>query len=207
MMLIFYSVEFWLAHIYSVRSTGSSLVYIRKWLKCNFTNQHALYRDHPLFVYETHADNDAGIGYVEEYPTMHHFWIPRLTLSIIAHKILAESLWEFLFRLALWECSCYEFRSGANLLTFIFEVLINRMYIAVKGTHKKSLFNINRLTLCTMYFMFCCVAIWVVLQLHQLLRMGLDFFVATFRGSANTTDKANMGHKNFSIVNVDENYS
>ena len=124
MMLIFYSVEFWLALIYSVRSTGSSLVYIRKWLKCNFTNQHALYRDHPLFVYETHADNDAGIGYVERYPTMHHFWIPRLTLSIIAYKILAESLREFLFRLALWECSCYKLRSGANLLTFIFEVLI-----------------------------------------------------------------------------------
>ena len=35
------------------------------------------------------------IGYVNEYPTMHYFRIPRHTQSMIAYKIFTEYFWKF----------------------------------------------------------------------------------------------------------------
>ena len=46
------------------------------------------------------------IGYVDEYPTMHYFWNPRHTQSMIAFEnmILTEYFWKFRWKIALWEC-------------------------------------------------------------------------------------------------------
>ena len=46
------------------------------------------------------------IGYVDEYPTMHYFWNPRHTQSMIAFEnmILTEYFWNFRWTIALWEC-------------------------------------------------------------------------------------------------------
>ena len=46
---------------------------------------------------------DDPIGYVNEYPTMHYFGIPRDTQSMIAYKILTEYFWKFQSKFALRE--------------------------------------------------------------------------------------------------------
>ena len=38
---------------------------------------------------------DKLIGYVNEYPTMHYFGLPRHTQSMIAYKTLSEYFWKF----------------------------------------------------------------------------------------------------------------
>ena len=39
------------------------------------------------------------IEYVKEYPTMHHFGIPRYTQSLIAMKIWTKCFWVFKFKI------------------------------------------------------------------------------------------------------------
>ena len=44
------------------------------------------------------------MGHVKEYPTMHHFGIPRHTQLMIAYMILSELVQEFQSVIAIWEC-------------------------------------------------------------------------------------------------------
>ena len=46
------------------------------------------------------VDVSVWIGHVNEYPTMHHFGIPRHSQSMIAYKISGNSS----EKIALWEC-------------------------------------------------------------------------------------------------------
>ena len=54
--------------------------------------------------------------YINEYPTMHYFRIPRR--SIIAYKILTEYFWKFQWLIALWECCWHTLlRNTASFLS------------------------------------------------------------------------------------------
>ena len=44
------------------------------------------------------------IGHVNEYPTMHYYWNPRHTRSMIAYIVLTEYFWKFQWKIAYWEC-------------------------------------------------------------------------------------------------------